>query len=594
MRYVAVCALLLLVPTATATTYLVCPDGTGDFSRIQEAIDAAADGDSIELCCDVVFCGYGNRDLNFHGKILTLRSVCDDPERCAIDAEGSWSQFRRVFGFFNAETADAQISGITLQGGVHSQGGGVYCSFSSPTFVNCVFTGNEIAAVGGRGAAVFCRTCSPSFIDCRFEQNACTWSWCEGGAVACYESAPAFANCSFLQNDADASGSAGAVYCEEGSDAVFEDCLFRANSAGISSGAVGCHSDSRASFEDCLFRENTAGVGGAVFLDESDATMTGCTIIHNRADLAGGIAVEYCAPTIRGCMISHNIGDMFGGGIYCASATPILENTIISFSLEGESVYLQGTGVPTLTCCDFYGNQGGDWRWPLINQLETNGNICLDPCYCDAALDDFRLWNYSPCNQEGCGLIGAHPVGCWAPQGVEEDVAGREEDGGGTRGADERHALRLVSARVVPNPVVFRGPGASAGAVRIEFELAWGAAEIREPAGGALVAAAGAVRGTAGGTARAAGGKAAGKAAGRSAREAARAPTGAMPIVVAIHDLTGRIVRTLHHGPMSAGVHTCAWRGTDAGARAVPGGVYFARVLSYGREVLRARVLVVR
>ncbi|MBD3236110.1 MAG: hypothetical protein GF330_05360, partial [Candidatus Eisenbacteria bacterium] len=63
---------------------------------------------------------------------------------------------------------------------------------------------------------------------------------------------------------------------------------------------------------------------------------------------------------------------------------------------------------------------------------------------------------------------------------------------------------------------------------------------------------------------------------------------------VTIHDVTGRTVRVLHRGPVAAGVHTYAWQGDDDGGRTVPGGVYFARVLSAGREVLTERVLVVR
>ena len=43
-----------------ATTYLVNPEGTGDFPTIQAAIDAVVDGDIIELN-DGTFTGDGNR-----------------------------------------------------------------------------------------------------------------------------------------------------------------------------------------------------------------------------------------------------------------------------------------------------------------------------------------------------------------------------------------------------------------------------------------------------------------------------------------------------------------------------------------------------
>ncbi|NJN40621.1 MAG: hypothetical protein HC807_07060 [Gammaproteobacteria bacterium] len=51
-------------------------------------LDALVDGDTIELI-DGIFAGDGNRDLDFHGKAVTLRSRSGDPERCILDAEGS-------------------------------------------------------------------------------------------------------------------------------------------------------------------------------------------------------------------------------------------------------------------------------------------------------------------------------------------------------------------------------------------------------------------------------------------------------------------------------------------------------------------------
>jgi len=39
----------LTLPSANAATYVVTPDGTGDFPTIQAAIDAAVTGDVIQL-----------------------------------------------------------------------------------------------------------------------------------------------------------------------------------------------------------------------------------------------------------------------------------------------------------------------------------------------------------------------------------------------------------------------------------------------------------------------------------------------------------------------------------------------------------------
>jgi hypothetical protein len=46
--------------------------------------------------------------------------------------------------------------------------------------------------------------------------------------------------------------------------------------------------------------------------------------------------------------------------------------------------------------------------------LGVDGNISLDPQFCDLANGDFRVSSTSPCAppQSGCGLMGAYDVGC--------------------------------------------------------------------------------------------------------------------------------------------------------------------------------------
>ena len=56
-----------------------------------------------------------------------------------------------------------------------------------------------------------------------------------------------------------------------------------------------------------------------------------------------------------------------------------------------------------------------------------NGNIALDPLFCDPAAEDWRLCAESPCapGAGGCGLIGALPVGCSCPIAAEPATWGR-------------------------------------------------------------------------------------------------------------------------------------------------------------------------
>jgi hypothetical protein len=66
-----------------------------------------------------------------------------------------------------------------------------------------------------------------------------------------------------------------------------------------------------------------------------------------------------------------------------------------------------------LTCCDVYGNVGGDWIGCISAQAGTNGNFSEDPLFCDSDTDDFRLQWTSPCLPvySGCGLVGCYGAG---------------------------------------------------------------------------------------------------------------------------------------------------------------------------------------
>lgn len=113
-RCVTLLAMVLaLFATASATTYIVTPDGNGDFPTIQAAIDAAGNGDVIELT-DGTFRGAGNRDIDFLGKAVTLRSQSGDPAACVLDCEGTWDEPHRCFYFLNEEDASTVIQGITI------------------------------------------------------------------------------------------------------------------------------------------------------------------------------------------------------------------------------------------------------------------------------------------------------------------------------------------------------------------------------------------------------------------------------------------------------------------------------------------------
>jgi hypothetical protein len=102
----------LAFPTGHSTlacTYVVDPYGTGDYPTIQAAIDAAEDGDIICLA-DGTYTGNGNRDIDFRGQAITVRSHSGDPDQCIIDCEGSHAEPHRGFRFHHGESTDSVLN----------------------------------------------------------------------------------------------------------------------------------------------------------------------------------------------------------------------------------------------------------------------------------------------------------------------------------------------------------------------------------------------------------------------------------------------------------------------------------------------------
>ena len=63
---------------------------------------------------------------------------------------------------------------------------------------------------------------------------------------------------------------------------------------------------------------------------------------------------------------------------------------------------------------------------------------------------------------------------------------------------------------------------------------------------------------------------------------------------VAIVDVAGRVVRTLHRGVLSRGSHRVEWDGCFAGGDAVPSGIYFYVVKADGLGRQSGKIMVVR
>ena len=224
-------------------------------------------------------------------------------------------------------------------------------------------------------------------------------------------------------------GWVGGMRCESASPTI-TNCAFVSNWGTTATVGVGGVSlvDSRASLTNCLFFHNAGGRIGANALAVSNCpslTLRNCTFLDNSG---GGSALDisHCPSlTLINCTLVGNSGGgttlVVGGG----SSVDLL-NCIIAFG--GDEPVTCWESTVTLRCCDVYGNADGDWVGCIADQGGRNGNLSMDPQFCNAHGGDLTLSASSPCAPEhsppGCGLIGALPVGC-APQEVESATWGR-------------------------------------------------------------------------------------------------------------------------------------------------------------------------
>jgi len=119
----------------------------GDQATIQAGIDAAVNGDTV-IVADGIWTGDGNRDLDFLGKNIVVRSA-NGPENCTIDCQGSKADPHRGFHLQSGEGRDAEIQGLTITNGHADMGGAIRFQGAQVTIRGNIIIGNYGANGGG-------------------------------------------------------------------------------------------------------------------------------------------------------------------------------------------------------------------------------------------------------------------------------------------------------------------------------------------------------------------------------------------------------------------------------------------------------------
>lgn len=369
---------------------------------IQAAVNWSVSGDTL-LVEPGVYTGTMNRHIEFSGKNVTVRSEAG-PDVTVVDCQNL------DYAFSIKQGEQEVIEGLTVRHGSNSDGGGIVVS---------------------SGGSAIIRSCS-------FVENNAT----NGGALFCTGagSQVVFDGCLFLGNAAVGPGVARVATAH----VEFIDCEFIGNSSTSSSGvffAEGSYFGSaQVTADRCLFRDNS-GTEAAIFAQshwyDISFHASECVFEGNHSDEAT-IDLGYAYSTFSQCLFDKNvagtfvIGRLYGSGSWSISGSTFVENTapagvfdscygssfsttIVAFTVSGPVIL--GSDPPPFSCCDFFGNEGGDWVGGVAGQLGVNGNICQDPLFCGDANPEspYSLHVNSPCaaaNSGACGTIGRWDEGC--------------------------------------------------------------------------------------------------------------------------------------------------------------------------------------
>jgi hypothetical protein len=437
---------------AESRVIAVAADGSGEYPTIQAAIDSASAGDVIELA-DGTYRGDGNRDIDFRGKAVTVRSRSGNPEACRLVCDGSPWEPHLGFRFTHGEGPLSVVEGVFITGAVNNpprtsvSGSAFYCTDASPTIRNCFVRNNRIECdfhpCGYSDGGFAGHNTSARLEDCTFLENS-------GGVSIGGSGSPTVVRCTFIADnlncwstqtivaDCTFSGGSPAISCGGDGTQLVIRCVFTRCGGDRGTGGVYCENGSVA-LNGCRFEENYgSGSGydgeynwygrgsGAVFCRNSEVMIVDCVFTANRGFGewdppcgAGAVLGEHSRITLRGCTLDHNEAhDWYPGAgallVAVEGSTLTLERTILSGTAPGPAVRCDSTSAASASCCDAFGNAGGNWVEGLAGQGGQNGNISADPLFCDPANRVFTLSARSPClpGGTGCGLIGALGTGC--------------------------------------------------------------------------------------------------------------------------------------------------------------------------------------
>ena len=381
---------------ASATVHTVSQWGVG-YPTINDAIDVAVDGDTVE-----VEMGVYNEDVNLDGKDVELDSV-SGVEVTVI--AGSSTAIKVTSG-----EEDAVVQSFTIW----SRGNyGIKVQSSTVEFVDCWLRLNQIYTVHNYSSTDL------TFTDCLFEENSGTYV-----AYNHYYAGAHYDGCTFTDNS---TTDGGALYVDNHSEVRVTDSVFTTNQASSFGGAIFAD-DSLLWVEDCHFAGNVANYGtlyimdmaepivlegntfhsnlayegGALFTTDSSGHVSHNVFAANEAEFGGAIYLgEDSHLLVINNTLVDNAAGTHGSGIYAEDeiATAVVDN-VVAYAPEGVAIYGEAGAEASrlyLAYNDVWGNDDGQYGGALVDPTGIWGNVSVDPQFAsfvddgDPGNDDLTL-----------------------------------------------------------------------------------------------------------------------------------------------------------------------------------------------------------
>jgi len=308
----------LAVPAIPTTIHV-----PGDQPTIQAGIDAALNGDTV-LVADGTYTGTGNRDIDFLGKAITVRSE-NGAESCIVDCE----QAGRGFIFQSGENQDSILQGFTIENGRNQfKGGGIYVYDSSPTLRENRLQGNVAERIHGQerglGGGIYLEGSSARILENTFHDNETEDHL--GQENYGYGAGLYATGCSLDISDNTFSGNraykGGGFYCVLGDSTIITGNLVSDNIGS----AIATYDDNSTITGNQIVGNH--GPFGGLSAGGTNSVASGNTIADNEP---WGI-LAHDNITISSNLISGNLG---GGGIYCDDDNPTITGNIITDNESG-------------------------------------------------------------------------------------------------------------------------------------------------------------------------------------------------------------------------------------------------------------------